>query len=384
MSAYLQQGHASWPLIEEPDVGEFAGVVVSPVNDAPEVVKDRLDRLGDQRKRLEVILDPQLYNPATGKGSLAQWSYYATEFDTADASDVSWWADRGIKVADAAAAIGADALCTPVQFPKSYPDDYYKLTIEATDAVHRYAKSIGLDTLLTAVVAMRDLVDPNRARQIASILSSTVCDRIYLTFLPDEQQLREPLRDMTALPTAIHLVRLLSSQMRVHVAYCGHDLVLWKWAGAHDASAGKFFNLRRFSPARWEDEKSRGSKQFYWNESKLLTYLRDQEVLRLERQGWFEHVTFPANPASSRILEILRSGSGEPWEKLSWIQFLRWFCNAERMYGTPRAAETKLEDAVAKWYHVNDELKILFTDSFNDGRHARVWLGAVREASQRR
>jgi hypothetical protein len=378
MAAYLQQGHGSWGLLEEPAVGTYDGIVLSPVNDGPDSVRAGLARLGEQRSRYEVILDPQLYNPAIDKGKLNEWSYYPADFATANHADVSWWSDRGRDIVSQAAELGVNAICSPAMFPRHFTDDYYRFTVEVADSTAQHATDHGIDTLLTAIVPLKDLSNPGRAMQIASILSSSDCERIYLTFLAEDVQPREPLCDGQGLPTAVHLVRLLSRQMRVHVAFCSHDLVLWKLAGAADVSSGKYFNLRRFTPGRWQDDESSGRVVSYWNEGKLGTLLRDQDVLRLDREGWFEGRVFTSNPSGAEILEILRSGSGKPWQKLSWQQYLRWVHNAEERFSADGEAVAAIERWDRNWTQI-DRMRVKFTDRFNDGSHIRIWLNAAIE-----
>lgn len=382
MAAYLQQGHGSWGLLEEPEIGAYSGLILSPVNDGPEAVRSGLARIKDIRESLEVILDPQLYNPSVDKGKLGEWSYYSADFETSDHSDLDWWFARGKEVVDDACAVGADAVCSPALFPRSFDDAYYRFTVDVADASAAYATSKGVDTLVTAIICLRDLANPARAQQIASILTSTDCERVYLTFLAEGIEPRQPLNDDAALATAVHLVRLLSEHLRVHVAFCAHDLVMWKFAGAADASSGKFFNLRRFTPGRWKDEEGGGRQVSYWNEEALGSLLRDQEVLRLVREKWYEGATFQDNPHSRRILEILMSGTGEPWQKLSWLQYLRWFANTDSALGHPRLAEEMLARWDANWGLIHEK-RILFTDRFNDGRYVRTWLNAMREGGTR-
>jgi hypothetical protein len=383
MSAYLQLGHESWSLLEEPDIGAFAGLVLSPVNDGPAYVEDRLGRLGDQRAQLEVILDPQMYNPSADKGCLNEWPYYSAEFETADHSDAGWWTQRGREIVDQGLRLGVNAICSPALFPRVFSDDYYGLMVEVGDATRAYATSNGVDTLLTAIVSLRDLANPARAFELASLLSRSDCDRLYLTFLNDDVPQREPLRDNAGMPTAVHLVRLLSSQMRVHVAFAAHDIVLWKYAGATDVSSGKWQNVRRFSPGRWREEDPGGRQVPYWNESTLLTLMREPDAARLEREGWFAGRSFADNPAEGRILEILRSGVATPWLKLSWLQYLRWVRNVEAAWhGNPAAAEAALESADVMWGEVQRR-RILFQERFNTGDHVRAWLSALREGGAR-
>jgi hypothetical protein len=382
MSTYLQMGHESWSLLGEEDGGDYAGIVLSPVNDGPEYVADRLARLGEARDELEVILDPQLYNPAAERGKLSEWSYYTAEFETADHHDEGWWVARGGEVAENAARLGVEAMCSPALYPREFSDDYYRFVVDVADETSRRAAGMGVETLLTAIVNLRELANPRRALEIASILTETDCERVYLTFLSDDVQQREPLKDAAGLATAVHLVRLLSASQRVHVAFCAHDVLLWKASGATDASTGKWMNVRRFSPGRWREEDGMGRQVPYWCEGSLLTLLRDQDVLRLDREGWFADRRFRRNPSSARILEILRSGSGAAWQKLSWLQYLRWFSNVEAKWGDAALAEKALEASDAKWAEVDDK-RIKMTDRFNDGTHVRAWLNALSEGGRR-
>lgn len=382
MATYLQMGHESWSLLDEPGLRGFSGIVLSPVNDGPSYVQDRLARLRDMRDELEVILDPQLYNPQSARGKLSEWSYWTSEFETVDQSDPRWWKQRGREVVDDAQRLRVESVCSPAMYARVFSDEYYRLTVEVADDTLRYARERGIDTLLTAVISLRDLGNPSRALEIASILTSTDCERIYLTFLSDDIPPREPLRDGSGLATAVHLIRLLGAHLRVHVAFVAHDASIWKAAGAHDVSSGKWFNVRRFSPSRWREEDTTGRQVAYWNEGSLLTLIRDQEVLRLQREHWFEGRTFADNPAAGEAFDILIQSEGQAWLKLSWIQYLRWLCNSETLWRDRGAALGALEASDAAWGRIA-ALRILFTDRFNDGTHVRMWLNAVREGSVR-
>lgn len=386
MAAYLQLGHNSWNLFEEPDIGHYAGMVLSPVNDGPADVAAGLSRLGEQRSKLDVILDPQLYNPAVDKGLMDQWAYFPSDFATANHADAAWWIQRGIAVAKQGAQLGVNAVCSPALFPKTFSDDYYGLMVDVADATQRHAKSLGLETLVTAIVSLADLSNPARAYSIASILSRSTCDRVYLTFLNEEvKQQREPLSEPAGLPTAVHLVRLLSSQMRVHVAFAAHDIVLWKYAGATDVSSGKYMNLRRFSPGRWKEEKGGGQQAAYWTEGSLFTLLRSADVERLRREGWFAGRDLSDNPASLRIMELIQNGSKKLWVKESWLQYLRWISNAEAgWHGRPDLALGSLEESHRLWADIVNVRQILFQDWYNEhGTHVKNWLNAVREGGKR-
>lgn len=382
MAAYLQLGHDSWNLADDADVGNYAGLVLSPVNDGPASVSDRLARLGAARTNLEVILDPQLYNPGADRGFLREWSYYPADFETADHSDPRWWATRGREVVADAANLGLQAVCTPAFLSRRYNDDYYRFIVDIGDETRAEADAAGLETLLTVIIPIRDLADPRRAYEIASIISGSDCDRAYLTFLVEDIAQREPIRDGTGLATAVHLIRLLSPQLRIHVAFCAHDLVMWKFSGASDVSTGKFMNLRRFSPSRWQEDDTTGRINSYWNEGSLLTLLRDQDVVRLDRANWYDGETFADNPAAVRIMNSLRSGSDEAWLKHSWRQYLRWVSSVEEQWRNPDEAELALETSDRKWGDL-ERTRIQLLDRFNEGVHVRTWINAVREGGRR-
>lgn len=381
MGTFLQLGHESWNLAENPEAGPFNGIVLSPVNDSQVEAATRIERL-ESRDDLEIILDPQLYYPRSRRGSLAQWSYWSSDFETADHGNIGWWGQRAQDVANSCREINGDSFCTPAFSTRAYSDDYYRFIVDIGDSVLPFARDIGVGALLTCIVKLADLEDATRALQIASVVSRTRCDRIYLTFLCGEDANREPLRNSSQLASAIHLIRLLARDLRVHVAFASHDLVLWKFAGAADVSTGKWLNVRRFSPGRWVDEDANGRQVPYWSEDTLLTLLRDQDVLRLDRAGWFAERDFSNNPAAARILEILRNGSGDAWQRLSWLQYLRWARNTEASCATPALAEAVVEATDEAWGIVQDA-RIAMTDRFNDGSHARAWLNAVREGGSR-
>lgn len=382
MGNYLQTGHESWNLADDPNIGQFAGIVLSPVNDSPAEITARLNHVRTTQNGLDVILDPQLYNPATQKGQLPKWGYYGNDFDTADRSDFSWWAGKIGLIAEEAAKVGATTVCSPAPIPRAIDENYLRFVVDLADETKVIAESHGLAAAITAILPLDGLHEPRRAMEIASILSGSRCDRIYLNFLADRIAQREPLRDQASLATAVHLIRLLSSQQRVHVACASHDVLLWLGAGAADVSTGKYMNVRRFSPSRWTEDQAGGRNNSYWNDDRLLTLIRDQEALRLDREGWFAGRDFSDNPASQAILDILREGQGTAWLKLSWVQYMRWFANTASSVKTLDQAEAVLESAQAAWLQAQ-QLKLLFIDQFNDGSHVIAWLNALREGGRR-
>lgn len=382
MAAYLQLGDKSWNLLSENDIGNYVGAIINPINDSPNVVADRIAELGQRRAELELILDPHLYNPSVMRGKLPAWSYYPADFETANRGDLAWWRQCSERLVQSARVLGLDAVCSPAVLAKSFNNDYYDFLATVAEYSRNLAVNHGLGHLTTVIVKLDDMTNPDRAYEIASILTRQGVDRIYLLIL-SELQPRVPFSDVDALATTIHLIRMLSEHMRIHVAFCGHDLILWKYAGAQELSSGKFFNLRRFVPGRWEDSESKGRPIPYWSDGELITLLRDQDVLTLDkRHGWFDTSNFEDNPFSKQILERLRGGSGQAWLGLAWRQYLRWVANEDfRLSSAGRARETLLK-ADQRWHEL-DNAEVLLADRVNDGAWIRYWLNACAVSKKR-
>lgn len=382
MAAYLQLGNNSWNLLSEDLIGNYAGAVVNPINDRPAVVADRMAGLGERRTQLELILDPQLYNPSVSRGELPSWNYYPADFETANRSDLGWWRTCSERLVKTAKSLHVDAICSPTALPRTFSNDYYEFVLSVAQNSRDLAEHHGLRHLTTIIVDLDDLADADRAYEIASILTRNSIERVYLLVHSDLTP-REPFNDTESLATAIHLIRLLREHMRVHVAFCGHDLILWKYAGAQEVSTGKFFNLRRFVPGRWEENESRGRPTPYWTDGELITLLRDQDVLMLDRShDWFRGRSFEENPASAQILKRLRAGSGEAWLALAWRQYLRWVANEDSRLTTTSRAREALLAADLRWKEL-DAAEVLFADRSNDGAWIRNWLNACALSKRR-
>ncbi|HHT9007330.1 TPA: hypothetical protein ACT5C0_002964 [Burkholderia cenocepacia] len=91
MGVYHQMGHDSWNLIDRPELQKYRGIILSPVNNSPVEILDRLGQLGFTRNMIDIILDPQLYKPRSDRGKLATWPYFPGDLDSADLTKVAWW-----------------------------------------------------------------------------------------------------------------------------------------------------------------------------------------------------------------------------------------------------------------------------------------------------
>jgi hypothetical protein len=383
MGVYHQMGHDSWNLIEEQALDEYQGIILSPVNDSPQDVIGRLEQLGFTRNRLEIILDPQFYKPRSDRGQLTSWSYFGNDVDTADLGSIEWWGLRGEALVHAAKGIGATAICSPAMLPRVFDDSYYSLAVNCANRLFPIAQEAGLGLLLTGVVQLQELGKEKAPQRIASILTRTNVSRLYLVLL-DDLTPRQQRTDYEALAGAIKLIRLLEDAgTKVLVGFSGLDGILWKHAGATDLATGKYFNLRRFVPGRWEEAADGGRVVPYWTDGGLVTWLREPDVQLLLQANLIDRDASNANPYSRAILEILDSKSGKAWLALGWRQYLHWFQEMECAIGLqPEIANETLRLADDRWKKISDS-KIYLFDRGNEGQWIRPWMNAITRATKR-
>lgn len=381
MAAYHQMGNDSWNLVADGNLGPFEGIVLSPVNDALEETRSRLQGLGLQRQLLEVIFDPQLYKPQSDRGQLMQWSHYPKDIDSADVSSRTWWDAIARASVEAAVAAGANAVCSPASLPKAAADDeYYQFLVERADATHTASKAANLSDLMTCIVSTGELAKPDRALHVASILTRSKCRRAYVIF-NDAMPPKAQYRDHGNVVGAMSFIGLLEAAgMDVLVACSGMDMALWKRAGASKVATGKFFNLRRFTPGRWEDPSPGGAAVPHWTEFGLFTWLRDLDTRLLRSEGLLDTAAPSSNPYSRAILAMI-DGEGEnpdKWLSLSWRQYLYEFSRKEAQYhGDPSLVEKELLEADQCWGKINEK-ELLLYERDNDGGWVRPWSNAVR------
>lgn len=382
MAAYHQMGHDSWNLISEKNLRNYAGLILSPVNDSPDDVITKLASLGKKRKSLEVILDPQFYKPQSDRGHLANWDHFSEEVDTVDLGNVAWWKKQCKSLVSTATKIGANSICSPTIIPKVYSDDYYRWTVDCAELLYQAASDKSVNVLITAVVRLSELSQKAAPQRIASVLTSSNISRVYLVIF-DDLGPRQQRSDFEELAGAVSLIRLLEEAgTRVLVAFCGLDVILWKAAGATDAATGKFFNLRRFVPGRWEDAAEGGRVVPYWTDDFLIAWLREDDVRLLDREGLIDRDNAVSNPYSTKILEILDEGSGTAWVALGWRQYMHWFMEVESSISQDKSvARQFLTAADTRWAEVSASGVYLF-DRQNTGEWIRPWLNAIQLGMQ--
>jgi hypothetical protein len=371
MPAYHQMGHDSQNLLGT--VPGFSGAILSPVN---EVESDVTTMIAAHRSdSFEFIFDPQLYFPRrSDRGQLSTWAYFPSDIDTADLSSSAWWTAINQELIDTAARVGAAAVCSPATIGGStYTNEYYEAMRTNGNSLVELASGKNLRVLQTLVVKLDDMDDAKRPLEIASIISNAKAEQIYLVFLSQVKP-RDELRDVEQLKGAMKLIHLLESNgLPVLVGCCSSDMVLWKAAGATSCATGKFANLRRFTPGRFNEKDDGGRQVPYWFEEALLAFLRASDLTRVQAHEIATVDT--ANGFGKQILSQLKSDPVKPW----WRQYMEWFASLEkRLADGTTTTRDLIRVAESNWDKL-EENDVFMEERSNDGKWLRSWLRATVE-----
>jgi len=377
MGAYHQMGHDSQNLLAEEHLDSYIGAILSPVNYSEEKVKEQIATWATDT--FEMIFDPQLYFPNSDRGELPGWSYFPADVDSADQGSRQWWEILVRDLTSAVERIRPHAVCSPAVVPRTYSDDYYLLNTEIAAQLGDMFSGKGVDVLQTLLVRLGELSSVTRAAEIASIASSGSADRVFLVLVSDVEPRRE-LCETEDLKGAMRLIRFLEgAHMRVLIGFCSSDAVLWKFAGATSCATGKFFNLRRFTPGRWDVPGEGGGQLPYWFEESVMAYLRDSDLARVGDADLLSSAS-GRNPYGQEILSQRRSEPELPWLGLSWRQYLYWFADFEQRFTNGEiVGDNILHSAEGVWSEL-DSRNILMEERQNDGAWLRAWRRAILEA----
>ena len=378
MGAYHQMGHHSENLLVE--VSGFAGAVLSPVNYPEPRVTEQVK--AHHKETFEMIFDPQLYYPNSQRGSLASWSYFPSDVDTADGSSLQWWNNVNAGLARCIQGLKPVAVCSPAIVPRVFTHDYYDLNVQICDDLmeHHLGNSADTPVLQTLIVDMNALSQPEEYARIATIASRAACNRVYLIVHSDIAP-RLEMTDVQGLTGVINLIHSLESAgVKVLVSHASTDVVLWKCAGATSCATGKFFNLRRFTPSRWFEPQQGGGQLPYWTENSLLAYLREGDLIRLNNAHLIP-ASSSGSPEAQAILSNLANGSASAWLALGWKQYLSWFAAFETSCPVgARAGDALLSQTEANWDAV-EKARILMEERRNDGSWIRSWRIALNQSN---
>lgn len=375
MPVYHQMGHQSDNLLLDLDLQRYAGAILSPVNYDLNGMAKTVDRYRATGSH-EAIFDSQLYYPRTEVDKLRAWPYFPNNFATMDVTSDQWWIAIGSAIVTAAQQVHATGVCSPAMVPKAFSSAYYSQVIRGGDILQDLAAPQGMETLQTVLVKLSDLTDKAALSSTASIITRTKCARIYLVLLSDVEPRRE-LQDVEELKGAMRFISILEEAgLRVLVGFSSSDMLLWKAAGATSCASGKFWNLRRFTPSRWDPEEGGGGQLSYWMEEALLACLREGDVLRIAKAGLLSDAS-QGNPFSPKILEAIERG--QPWVGLGWKHFLYWFADTEARIITGATSVGSLLRAAEPTWETLEDQNILMEESRNNGRWIRLWRIALAE-----
>jgi hypothetical protein len=379
MTAYLQMGHDTENLVGETDLEEFRGIILSPVNRPPDKLRESVP-IFRQRGDYDIILDPQLYVPRAQRENLNQQPYFPDAFDTSDFSMPQGWTSVVNDLARFAKQLGIDGVASPVIMPRRWTDEFYDTCVETSHMLSQALDSCRV--LTTCLVSLADMVDSNRARQIASILTRHDTKGFYVV-LDSEIEPRRELTDADGLLTFMSLISLLQRYAPVTVAFSYSDMLLYKAAGATNCATSKFFNLRRFTMSRFDEPPAGGGGQLpYWFEHNLLAFIREADIRRLQRDGYRDIIggSYSNSRSGRQVLDFLTSNPGDSWLGKSWRQYLSWFGKTEQEVSAEGIGSVRewLKAAERNWQQL-DEDEVLMDEPRNDGSWIRPWRQALRD-----
>lgn len=379
MAAYLQMGNDTENLIGETDLGEYRGIVLSPVNrHSPEIAQDIIGFR--QKGDFDIVFDPQLYVPNSNRGCLPQQTYFPSDLDTADLSSEGWWASLVTKLAACIEPLGVNAVASPAVLPRAWSDDYYARCVDASRKLSEALPS-GISAYTTVMVDYNQIAEKDAPLRIASIVSEAESAGYYLVIVSNV----EPRREFNGEPELAGIMQLIQqlegTERPVLVSHCSSDMLLYKAAGASHCATGKFFNLRRFTRSRYEDPSSGGGQLAYWFEHSLLAFLRAADLRRLQENGLGGLVGTGAssNYWSQRINEQFSAEPGRAWVALGWRQYLSWFGKTESVLAAQDPVDLVqgwLKSAEENWLALEDR-NVLLDEPRNNGGWIRPWRQAL-------
>jgi hypothetical protein len=386
MAAYLQMGHDSENLVAVPGLEGFSGLVLSSVNRSEGELSKHISAFR-QKGNYDLVLDPQLYCPKSERGQLPNHRYFPQDLDTADISSSHWWQTLINKLVVEGHFLNVDAICSPIILPSKYTSEYYVSCVEAYSMLAEKLGASAIRPAQSVCVSLKDLAEPSDALRIASIMSSRKPPLCYIVVDAD----LPPRREIENAPNLFSLMLLVSTLEKsgcpTLVSHCSSDMVLMKAAGASNCASGKFFNLRRFSPSRFDEEQDVGGGQlFYWFEQGLLAFLRGADIARLRRSGFDNFIGVGAsnNVFASQILEQFVNEPTKAWLGLSWRQYLAWFELTEKSLSVaeaPTIVSNWLKEVEQRWEQLESK-NVLLEESRNNGRWIRPWRQALGDFSR--
>lgn len=380
MPAYMQMGHDTQNLIGEKGLELFTGIILSPVNRNPEELKNDILKFKQIKKEYDIFLDPQFYMPKIDRGELGNHPYFSKEIDSIDLSSFDWWKFVCDNLLEYGKELTVNTIASPVVIPSSWSEEYFLHCNDVSN--YLVAKSIETQIYSTVLIPFAELTTTENINKIASMVSVSKAIGFYIIFVSDKEPRRE-LSNAGELFGAMQFINLLKkTDKTLCIGFCSSEFILYKAAGAHHCSSGIFFNLRRFTKSRFEEPNESGGGQLaYWTEEGLLGFIRDADILRLEKSK-FPNILLSGssnNQWSKIILENLKSENPSAWLAQSWRQYLAWFCLTEKKLDDEdrlKSVDHLLINSEKNWLDLEDE-NVLFDEPRNNGGWIRPWRQAL-------
>lgn len=376
MTAIHQLGFQSYNLMRTPELSKFSGAIISPVNSPFEEVINQTHDRTNLPEDFTFIFDPQLYSPRNARDMLKNWDYFPNDLDTSDLSDINWWKSLNEKLLDVINRLDIHSLCTPIIIPSNFSEDYYDLTIEVGEELRKISQD-NLDIYQTVIINIHSIDNEINLLTIASIITKTRCKKIYLLFYaPSVNLSRRELSDESELLNSMKLIQLLKeNNLSVTVGYTSSEFLLWKFAGADNCCTGKFLNLRRFEPSRYQiPEENGGGIVPYLFVRSLLGYFRGADLVRVQEKGLISQKTIE-NPFFTEIYEKLFTPA--PWLALSWKHYLFEFQELEAEINNKQEIVIDLlREADNNWGFIESQ-SIILDERLNNGSWIRPWLRSI-------
>lgn len=376
----MQMGHDTQNLIGERGLEGYSGFVLSPLNRNPDELRCDIKKMRGKRD-YDIVLDAQLYFPHSRRGQLSQHPYFPDDFDTADLASMEWWFHLNDKIIKYAIDLGVDSIASPVQEPKLFSLDYYSQVVACANHLAVMAKNEFSSIYTTVMVDSATLSEKENMLRLSSLLSQSETDGFYIVFKHELEPRRE-LMDESELISLLGFVNELKrTNKTVFIAFSSSDMLLFKYVNADHCGTGKFFNLRRFTKSRYEEQSSGGGQLPYWFEHSLLAFIRQPDISRMIARGYAELIGcgFSNNDWSSVILEQIKEHPEQPWVATSWRHYLTWFTLVERELDSADR-KTKvgnwLVEAERNWLKL-EEKGVLMDERRNDGSWIRCWRQVV-------
>ena len=375
MSVYHQMGHHSANLLNDANLTKYSGAILSPVNYNETEVIFQVNSVS--KPEFEMIFDPQMYYPQSERGKLRKWDYFPSDVDTADLQSEAWWCQIVDNLVATSTRIKVNSVCSPALAPRVYSNNYYSTMVNIGNYLTDTLKGSGISPIQTVLVNIAELSNSTKVLEIASIISRTNAQSIYLVLVSNIPPRRE-LANTEEIKGAMKLIHTLEgSGLKVIVGYSSSDIILWKAAGATACASGKFFNLRRFTSSRFEEPSEGGGQLPYWFEESVLAFLRESDLIRVNNANLLSIASLE-NPFGKEILHNLRNSPEEPWLGLSWRQYLYAFADIEERIEKGLDVANILKQAENTWLEVEDK-GILMEEMRNNGAWIRIWRRAVLE-----